>query len=120
MKKLVMVLFLLAGLSSVSSAQLLHRHDRSEANNPKHKVKVKKHQNFHFGKQEKDPAMAHNGSSYRKTQKYKVDMVSFKSTRPIKNNRKFTSQAASERKGYQQKLKTTVYSRRRPKSRFAV
>ncbi|MGZ4049037.1 MAG: hypothetical protein ACXVNN_06695, partial [Bacteroidia bacterium] len=91
MKKLVIVLFLLAGLSNFSSAQIFSRHDRSEAKTSKQvkPVKVRK-QMSHFEKQKKDVNIAHNGAK-RKTEKYNVAKVSFKAINPVRNERWFTS-----------------------------
>ncbi len=116
MKKYLIMLFLIVGFSAVTFAQ-----NRRESSGPTKTTKHKaRKQMFHFDKEGKDKMVAHNGTSTRKADVYKVDKRSFISTKPVRDNRKFMSQAASERKGYQQKLKRTIFLVRKPRSRFAV
>lgn len=111
------MLFLLAGLSNFTSAQIFGRHESSETNAKR--VKVKKHQMFHFEKQTKDNNVVHNGTALKR-EKYAVDKVSFSSVTPLYNNRRFIGGGKLHQKEYEARLIKTVYSRKRPRLRYWI
>lgn len=109
MKKYMMILFLLVGLSSFSFAQGRHNGKKNGLETNK-RVEPRK-QMFHFEKQPKDKKMSSNGTSYRRSTVYKVDGDGFKSANGIKKNKKFVSTSATKRKQYQKQLRQSVYAR---------
>ncbi|HEY0031352.1 MAG TPA: hypothetical protein VGC65_11375 [Bacteroidia bacterium] len=111
MKKYVLILFLLVGLSNVTFAQ--DRQKGSETiSNKKWNKKMKK-QRSHFEKRKKDNKQKDNGTSYRKEhKKYQVDGNGFAAVLPVKEDKKFMRNSFLQRKSYKRKLKDIMYARR--------
>lgn len=110
MKKYMLVLFLLAGLSNFSFAQ--GRHNRKKNGLEINKKVEPRKQVFHFEKRPKDKKMVSNGTSYKKSTAYSnPDGDGFRSFDGIKKNKKFVSESAAKRKQYQKQLRKSVYAR---------
>jgi hypothetical protein len=112
MKKYVMLLFLLVGLSTAVLAQGRGRNKKEGSETITYKQKKSKKQMMHFEKQKKDKKMANNGTSYRKTKRYNVDGNGFRSVQAMKKDNRFGSAAGTQRVRHQKRLIRTVYAAR--------
>jgi hypothetical protein len=112
MKKIIMILFLLAGLSTTMFAQGKRRQQKEGSETITYKQKKSKKQMAHFEKQKKDKKMAYNGTNYRKSKKYTVDGDGFKGVQAMKKDNRFGSAAGTQRVRHQKRLIRTVYAAR--------
>jgi hypothetical protein len=102
MKKIIFFLALFVGSYGLAEAQSAAR-SKAETNFSRKVLKHKK-QMHHFDKMKADPNMKHNGTTYHKGEKYKVD------TRCFKSPKKFEGRAAKARKTKNKTFGTYVMS----------
>lgn len=109
MKTYIVILFLIAGLSTALFAQGGGR-NKEGAEAITYKQKKSKKQMAHFEKKKKDKRLADNGTNYRKSKKKNVDGNGFRSVQAIRKDDRFGSIAGTQRVRHQKRLIRTVYA----------